>query len=124
MSLWSRLVNVFRSQAIEREIDEELQFHVDERIHELMGDGMTRATASARAESRCEAGLVVGFTAARRAAWRADAAETRARLGCGDRVAGVGVGRMRGGVIAGRCADPQAAAGAATRSTDLSDSAR
>src|SRR5690348_13014480 len=52
MSLWSRLVNVFRSQAIEREIDEELQFHVDERIHELMGDGMSREAAAAEVARR------------------------------------------------------------------------
>ena len=42
MSLWSRLTNVFRSGRVQRELDEELQFHIDERIRELTAAGMTR----------------------------------------------------------------------------------
>ena len=42
MAFWSRLANVFRSRTLEREIDEEFQFHVDERIRELMAEGMSR----------------------------------------------------------------------------------
>ena len=49
MSFWSRLANVFRSRSIEREIDEELQFHVDERIRELMAAGSSREDAAAQA---------------------------------------------------------------------------
>jgi predicted permease len=48
MSFWSRLANVFRSRGIEREIDEELQFHVDERIRELTAEGLSREAAAAR----------------------------------------------------------------------------
>jgi predicted permease len=46
MSLWSRLANVFRAGRVERELDEELQFHLDERIRELTATGMTREAAA------------------------------------------------------------------------------
>jgi len=46
MSLWSRLANVFRTGRMERELDEELQFHIDERIRELTATGMTREAAA------------------------------------------------------------------------------
>ena len=46
MSVWSRLTNVFRSGRVERELDEELQFHIDERIRELTAAGMTREAAA------------------------------------------------------------------------------
>lgn len=46
MSLWSRLANVFRAGRVEGELDEELQFHVDERIRELTATGMTREAAA------------------------------------------------------------------------------
>ena len=46
MSMWSRLTNVFRSGRVERELDEELQFHVDERIRELTAAGMTPEAAA------------------------------------------------------------------------------
>src|SRR5262245_27046357 len=52
MSLWSRLGNMFRSGTVQRDLDEELQFHLDERIRELMADGMTREAATAAAERR------------------------------------------------------------------------
>jgi hypothetical protein len=42
MSFWSRLPNVFRSRDLEREIDEELQFHVEERTRELTAEGLGR----------------------------------------------------------------------------------
>ena len=48
MSMWSRLTNVFRSGRVERELDEELQFHLDERIRELTAAGMTREAAARR----------------------------------------------------------------------------
>src|SRR5688500_8176606 len=46
MSLWSRIANVFRAGRVGRELDEELQFHVDERIGELMAAGVTRDAAA------------------------------------------------------------------------------
>jgi putative ABC transport system permease protein len=46
MSWWSRVANVFRSERVQRELDEELQFHMDERIRELTDTGMTRAAAA------------------------------------------------------------------------------
>jgi putative ABC transport system permease protein len=47
MSLLSRLANVFRSGRVQSELDEELQFHMDERIRELMDSGLTREAAAA-----------------------------------------------------------------------------
>ena len=52
MSLFSRLGNVFRPGDVQRDLDEELQFHLDQRIRELMAEGMTREEATARAERR------------------------------------------------------------------------
>ena len=52
MSWWSRLGNVFRVARLERELDEELQFHRDERIRELMGTGMSREGAAAKVARR------------------------------------------------------------------------
>ena len=52
MSVWSRLANVFRSSSVEAELDEELQFHVEERIRELTAAGMTREAATAEVARR------------------------------------------------------------------------
>ncbi len=52
MSVWSRLANVFRAGRVESELDEELQFHVDERIRELTAAGMTPAAAAREAARR------------------------------------------------------------------------
>jgi predicted permease len=52
MSLWSRLTNVFRAGRVESELDEELQFHVDERIRELTAAGMTPEAAAREAARR------------------------------------------------------------------------
>jgi putative ABC transport system permease protein len=52
MSLWSRLVNVFRAGSVESELDEELQFHVDERIRGLTAAGMTPEAAAREAARR------------------------------------------------------------------------
>jgi predicted permease len=46
MSWWSRVVNVFRTGSVERDLDAELQFHVEERIRELTDAGMTREAAA------------------------------------------------------------------------------
>jgi predicted permease len=52
MSLWSRMANVWRGGSIDRELDEELQFHIDERMRELMADGMTREGAAVEVARR------------------------------------------------------------------------
>ena len=52
MSVWSRLANVFRSGALERELNDELQFHLEERARELMAAGMTREEATEAARRR------------------------------------------------------------------------
>jgi uncharacterized protein YoaH (UPF0181 family) len=46
MSWWSRLTNVFAAGRLERELDEELQFHRDERIRELMAGGLSFEAAT------------------------------------------------------------------------------
>jgi predicted permease len=52
MSLWSRLTNVFRTSHIEDELDEELRFHVEERVRERMAEGMSRETAERQVRRR------------------------------------------------------------------------
>lgn len=52
MSWWSRLANVFRSGGVERDLDVELQFHIDERIRELTAAGMTREAAAGQVARR------------------------------------------------------------------------
>src|SRR4029450_5791144 len=46
MSWWSRLANVVRAERMDDDLDAELQFHRDERIRELMRDGMSRDDAA------------------------------------------------------------------------------
>ena len=65
MSVLTRLKNVFRSGPVESELDEELQFHLEERIRELTASGMPREEAGAR---RPSAGSVVRSGGASRAA--------------------------------------------------------
>ena len=52
MSWWSRAANVFRAGRVERELDAELQFHLDERIRDLMAAGMSREAAARQARRR------------------------------------------------------------------------
>src|SRR6187402_3827398 len=52
MSMLSRLANVFRSGKVQAELDEELQFHLDERIRELTASGMSREAAAAEVARR------------------------------------------------------------------------
>jgi predicted permease len=52
MSWWTRLGNVTRTSRVDRELDEELQFHIDERIAALMAEGLTREEATARVRRR------------------------------------------------------------------------
>ena len=52
MSWWSRLTNVFRTGRVDRDLDAELQFHLDERIRELTDAGLTREAAAAQTARR------------------------------------------------------------------------
>jgi hypothetical protein len=49
MSWLSRLTNVFRASMVDRDLDEELRFHLDARVDELMRHGLTREAAGAQA---------------------------------------------------------------------------
>src|SRR5689334_15111084 len=49
MSWVSRIVNAFRPSRVDRGIDEEMTFHIDCRIAELVAGGMTREAAEALA---------------------------------------------------------------------------
>jgi putative ABC transport system permease protein len=52
MSWWSRLANVVRAERMDDDLDAELQFHRDERMRELMNDGMSRDDAAAAVAQR------------------------------------------------------------------------
>jgi len=52
MSLWSRVANVFRSERIDHDLDEELRFHLDRRIEQLTAAGLTPAEAATEAQRR------------------------------------------------------------------------
>jgi predicted permease len=52
MSLWSRVANVFRPGRVQRELDEELRFHVEERTRELTAAGMSPEAAAREAARR------------------------------------------------------------------------
>ena len=45
MSWLSRMANVFRSSAVDRTLDEEMQFHIEARVDDLVAAGMTREAA-------------------------------------------------------------------------------
>jgi predicted permease len=52
VSWWSRLANVFRTDRVNRDLDEELRLHVEERTHDLIADGMSRDEAQREASRR------------------------------------------------------------------------
>src|SRR5688572_3262254 len=52
MSLWSRVANVFRSGRVQRDLDDELQFHLEERTRALIAAGMTPEAAATEAARR------------------------------------------------------------------------
>ena len=52
MSFVSRFLNVFRQKALERELDDELQFHLDQKIVRNLHTGMDRAGATAAAQQQ------------------------------------------------------------------------
>jgi hypothetical protein len=45
VSWLSRMANVFRSSAVDRTLDEEMQFHIEARVDDLVAAGMTREAA-------------------------------------------------------------------------------
>src|SRR5688572_30855828 len=45
MSWLSRLANVFRPSAVDRALDDEMQFHIEARVDDLVAAGMTRQAA-------------------------------------------------------------------------------
>jgi len=45
MARWHRLLNLFRRARISQAIDDELQFHIDERVDELMAGGLSETDA-------------------------------------------------------------------------------
>jgi predicted permease len=49
MSWLSRIANVFRSSSVDRGLDEEITFHIESRITDLVAGGMTRDAAEAMA---------------------------------------------------------------------------
>jgi len=59
MSWLSRLTNVFRPSSVERQLDEELAFHIESRIDDLVAGGMTRTDAEATARRQFGSALRV-----------------------------------------------------------------
>lgn len=49
---WIRLVSLFSRRALEREVDEELDFHIESRAREFEAQGMDRESARRAAERR------------------------------------------------------------------------
>ena len=45
MSLWSRLANVFRSERLDQDLDDEQRFHIEARADELEAQGLSREAA-------------------------------------------------------------------------------
>jgi hypothetical protein len=49
MSRLSRAANLFRSSGVDRPLDEEITFHIESRIDDLVAAGMSREAAEAMA---------------------------------------------------------------------------
>ena len=49
MSLWSRLTNVFRSDRLDEDLDDEQRFHIEARAEDLEARGLSREAALAQA---------------------------------------------------------------------------
>jgi hypothetical protein len=49
MSLWTRFINLFRTGSLERELDDELRFHIESRIARNIQEGMTPEGAEEQA---------------------------------------------------------------------------
>lgn len=59
MSWWSRIANVFRAERVDRDLDDELQFHIHERIRELTAKGVSPQDAARQAARRFGSALRV-----------------------------------------------------------------
>src|SRR5215213_4385062 len=59
MSFFSRLTNVWRSNRLDEDLGDELQFHLDERTRQLMDDGLTPEEAAREARRRFGSALRV-----------------------------------------------------------------
>jgi hypothetical protein len=59
MSWLARVVNVFRSARVEDDLDEEMQFHLDETTRRLTAEGLSSEAASREARRRLGNGLAV-----------------------------------------------------------------
>src|SRR5688500_18994069 len=75
MSKLSRLRNLWRGRALERELDEELRFHFEMRVERNLRNGMPRADAEAEARRHMGSALRAreGMREARIIAWLASA---------------------------------------------------
>ena len=49
--LWFRVRALFRRRSVERELDEELRFHVERQVEKYVHDGMTCEEARRRARN-------------------------------------------------------------------------
>ena len=121
MSLWSRIANVFRGDRLSREIDEELQSHIEEAIEQGRDPAEARrafgsGAAAARREPRCPADRLARFAARRRRLRLAAAHEEKGDLRRGDPVAGAGDRRLHVGLPADRRPAAAALAGGGARS--------
>jgi hypothetical protein len=52
VSWWNRLSNLLRREDLSRELDEELQFHIDARVRDNLNAGMTEKAARQDARRR------------------------------------------------------------------------
>ena len=121
MSLWSRIANVFRGDRLSREIDEELQSHIEEAIEQGRDPAEARrAFGSAlrlREESR-DVRLVAWLDSLRADAvfgWR-QLMKNKVTSAAADPVAGPGDRRLHLGLPADRRPAAAAFAGGAARS--------
>jgi TonB family protein len=89
MSILSRFLNVFRSKALERELDDELSFHLEQRIVENLQRGMDRNEAESAAHQQFG-----DITAAREGMREVRMIDRRV-------VGGFGVGVVAGAAISG-----------------------
>ncbi len=117
-----------------RELDDEVQFHVEERIRELMATGLSREAAAEQtarrfgnrlrtreAEPRRQADALARVPRAGHPSRSARAPSQRARHDCRGSVARPCAWRIRRGVLAHRCADSPAAAGSRARAARVPD---
>src|SRR5215469_12815874 len=52
MAWWSRMMNAFRAAHVDRELEDELRFHVEARVADLMREGINAPDATREAKRR------------------------------------------------------------------------